>query len=176
MGTNRCVVWRSSYLFVFSDAAFSAAAPAASDVAGRCDAAKVAGTVTSQVRHLPRDHGISVMSSGRLPYDLRRPNGSLDASTWALLSDLNTISFNRLWRCCRPALLYGKISRVILWHQQQRHIDIDVVHMDWYPDACQLPLLWPHLLLLLSFNLLKNTEHAYNNNVLTECKREFATQ
>jgi len=40
-------------LFVFSDAAFSAAAPAASDVAGRCDAAKVSGTVTSQVRHLP---------------------------------------------------------------------------------------------------------------------------
>jgi len=29
---------------------FSAAAPAASDVAGRCDAAKVSGTVTSQVR------------------------------------------------------------------------------------------------------------------------------
>jgi len=40
----------------FGDAAFSAAALAANDVAGRCDAAKVSGTVTSQVRHLPRDH------------------------------------------------------------------------------------------------------------------------
>jgi len=39
MGTNRCVVWRFSYWFVFDDAAFSAAAPAASDVAGRCDTA-----------------------------------------------------------------------------------------------------------------------------------------
>jgi len=41
---------------------------------------------------------------------------------------------------------YGKISRVIIWRQLQRHIHIDVVHVDWYPDACQLPLLWPHLI------------------------------
>jgi len=30
---------------------------------------------------------------------------------------------------------YDKISRVILWRQLQRHIDIDVVHIDWYPDT-----------------------------------------
>jgi len=46
-----------------------------------------------------------VTPSKRLPSDLRRHNGSLDAWTWSLLSDLNTISFNRLWRCSRPALL-----------------------------------------------------------------------
>jgi len=66
-------------LFVFSDAALIPAAPAASDVAGRYDDAKVSGNVTFQYRLLPRDHGINVTPSGRLPSDLRRPNGSLDA-------------------------------------------------------------------------------------------------
>jgi len=129
MGTNRCAVWRSSYLFVFSDDAFSAAAPAASDVAEKCDAAKVSCTVTCQVRHLTQDHGINVTPSGRLPSDLRRPNCSLDAGTWALLSDLNTISFNN-YDAVVGQHFYDKISRVILWCQLQRNIDIDVVHID----------------------------------------------
>jgi len=56
-------------LLVFSDAGFSAAAPAASDVvAGRCDVAKVYDIVTSKVRHLQQDYGINVTPSRRLPF------------------------------------------------------------------------------------------------------------
>jgi len=49
--------------------------------------------------------------------------------------------FNVLSPQCVGFATNCKISRVILWRQLQRHIDIDVVHIDWYPDACQLSII-----------------------------------
>jgi len=46
----------SLYLLIFNDAALSTAAPTASDVAGRFNAAQVSGTVAFKIRRRPRDH------------------------------------------------------------------------------------------------------------------------
>ena len=71
-----------SVVFLFA-AALSAAASAIVDVASTCDVAIVSGTVTSHVRHLPCDQGISVTPSGRLPSLLVKPSGSFDAGILA---------------------------------------------------------------------------------------------
>jgi len=61
------------------DATLSAAAPAIADVASKCDAAIVSGTVTSNIKHFPFDQGMSVTPSGRFPSLLVKPSGSFDA-------------------------------------------------------------------------------------------------
>ena len=61
----------------------STAAPAFEDVSLTCDVAKVSGTVTSHVRHLPLDHRITVTPSGLFPSVLQRPKGSLFAGILA---------------------------------------------------------------------------------------------
>jgi len=127
------------------------AAPAASDAAlllegvtlRRC---QVGPTDTSLVRHLPRDHGMNVTPLGRLRSDLREPSGLFGCLKLSSSERSNTISFNRCWCCRRLALLYGKISRALLWRQLQLHANIRVVNIDWCPDACKLHLLWPHLI------------------------------
>ena len=87
-----------AYLDLLATAARFAASPAPVDVAARCDAANVSATVTSQVRHLPRDHGMSVTPSGRLPSSLVRPNGSFWEGMFALPNDRHMMSFSILCR------------------------------------------------------------------------------
>ena len=83
-----------SYFAVLLTAALSAAAPAVREVFGRCDGAKVSGTVTSHASGLPCAHGICVAPSGRFPSSRGRPSGSLTAGICAFLSALQTRSFS----------------------------------------------------------------------------------
>src|ERR1043165_9921354 len=102
--TKACVRVIAAYFNLLAAAAWFAASPASVDVVARCDFANVSETVTSQVRHLPHDHGISVTPSGRLPSSLVRPNGSFWEGMFALPNDRHTISFSMLCRCCLPAV------------------------------------------------------------------------
>ena len=76
---ERCIGY---FVFLFA-AALLAAAPAIVDVASTCDVAIVSGTVTSPVRHLPCDQGISATPSGRFPSLLVKQIGSFDAGILA---------------------------------------------------------------------------------------------
>ena len=67
---------RLAYLAVFNVEALSAAAPAFKDISLTCDATKVSGPVTSHIRHLPLDHGITVTLCGLFPSVLQRPKGA----------------------------------------------------------------------------------------------------
>src|SRR6218665_2271667 len=91
------------YFFLLAAAARFAASPAPLDVIARCDVANVSETVTSHVRHLPHDHGISVTPSGLLPSSLVRPNGSFFSGILPLFSALHIMSFRMLCRFCLPA-------------------------------------------------------------------------
>ena len=82
-GKNKCVPLNLSFFAVLLTAALSAAAPGVREVFGRCDGAKVSGTVTSHARGLPCAHGISVAPSGRFPSSRVRPRGSLTAGICA---------------------------------------------------------------------------------------------
>jgi len=55
---------RHAYLAFFFSAAFSAAAPAETEVRWRYEVATVSATVTSHVKHFPFCHGICVRPSG----------------------------------------------------------------------------------------------------------------
>ena len=92
------------YLPCFLYAAFSAALPAVVAVADLYDPARVSAIVTSHVRHLPRDQGISVTPSGRFPSARDRPAGSFDAGTFARVRARHMMSL--IWACLvvRPAL------------------------------------------------------------------------
>ena len=85
-------------------AALSAAAPAEREVSGRCDGAKVSGTVTTHARGLPFAHGISVAPSGRFPSSRVRPRGSLTVGICAFLTTLQIRSFSYEWRICLGVL------------------------------------------------------------------------
>ena len=82
----------SAYLQIFLLAAFSAALPGHSAVSVKYDGARVSATVTSQVRHLPDCHGMSVRPSGSLPSDLNKPDGSLMAGILAFVRARHTKS------------------------------------------------------------------------------------
>ena len=84
-GKNKCVRLNLSYFAVLLTAALSAAAPAVTEVFGRCDGAKVSGTVTSHARGLPCAQGISVAPSGRFQSSRVRPRSSLTAGICAFL-------------------------------------------------------------------------------------------
>ena len=96
--TKACVRVIVAYFNVLAAAARFAASPASVDVVARCDFANVSETVTSQVRHLPHDHGMSVTPSGRLPSSLVRPNGSFWEGMFALPNDRHITSFSMLCR------------------------------------------------------------------------------
>ena len=91
-GTKQCVLARAWYFCSFLWAAPSAAPPAKDGVVARYDCARVSVTVTSQVKHRPPCHGISVSPSGRLPSDLIRPSGSLIEGTPARIRARQTKS------------------------------------------------------------------------------------
>ena len=74
---EKCVLPNLSYFVVLLTAALSAAAPAVSEVLGRCDGAKVSGTVTSHASGLPCAHGISLAPSGRFPSSRVRPGAAV---------------------------------------------------------------------------------------------------
>ena len=65
--SNVYVSCRSTYLFSFLVAAFSAAPPAFADVRWRYESAMVLVTVTSHVTLFSRGHGMNVSPSGRFP-------------------------------------------------------------------------------------------------------------
>src|SRR6218665_1535560 len=100
--TNACVLEIVEYFVLLLAAARFAASPASVEVIVRCDVAQVSDTVTSQVRHLPHDQGISVTPSGRLPSSLVLP------------SALHMISLIILCRCCLPLLLLLLLSLLLL--------------------------------------------------------------
>ena len=95
----------AAYLVCLRSAARSAAAPGVMDVRALWEAANVSGQVTSHVRHLPTFQGTSVIPSGRLPSDLKRPIGSLDEGTPDRTQARHNMSFNVLCLIVRPALL-----------------------------------------------------------------------
>ena len=64
---------RMTYLSVFDVKALLATAPAF-EVSLTCEVTKISG-VTSHVRHVPLDHGITVTPSGLFPSVLQRPKG-----------------------------------------------------------------------------------------------------
>ena len=99
-GRNKCVPINLSYFAVLLTAALSAATPAVREVFGRCDGAKVSGTVTSHTRGLPFAHGIRVAPAGRFPSSRVRPSGSLIAGICAFLTALQIKSFRCEWRIC----------------------------------------------------------------------------
>jgi hypothetical protein len=94
IGTKWWVEVNELYFVFLLVAADSAAAPAAHDVWLRWDAAYVSGTVTSQTRGFPCDHGRSVTPSGRFPSERDKPRGSLEAGICALLMDLHMMSLS----------------------------------------------------------------------------------
>ena len=98
IGTKWWVVVNDLYLMFLLIAAVSAAAPATHEVWLRCDAAYVSGTVTSQTRGFPCDHGRSVTPSGRFPSERDKPRGSLEDGIWALLMALHMMSLSGEWR------------------------------------------------------------------------------
>ena len=71
----------------------------------RCDAANVSGMVTSQARHFPCFHGMSVTPSGLFPSFLNKPVGSLDDGILALLMSRQMTSLTALCLEMRQALL-----------------------------------------------------------------------
>ena len=104
-GTNSRVALMAAYLVCLRSAARSAAVPGVTDVRARWEAANVSGQVTSHVRHLPTFQGTSVIPSGLLPSDLKRPIGSLDEGTPDRTPARYSISFNVLCLIVLPALL-----------------------------------------------------------------------
>src|SRR5260221_2893435 len=93
IGTKVSLLVISVYLTRFLAAAFSAAAPGVVAVVMMYEAAKESVTVTSQVKHFPPDHGISVSPSGRLPSARVRPTGSLVVGMPASVKARHIISF-----------------------------------------------------------------------------------
>ena len=77
IGTNLRIEVMAVYFVRLSSAALFAAAPARIDVFLKCDSVNVSGTVTFQASGLPRDHGIRVAPSGRFPFVLVKPTGSV---------------------------------------------------------------------------------------------------
>src|SRR6266536_434188 len=96
------------YLLHFLIAAFSAALPAVVAVICLYDSARVSATVTSQVRHLPRDQGINVTPSGLFPSERDSPAGSLVAGTLAVTNALQIMSFMCACLMVRPVLRLHK--------------------------------------------------------------------
>ena len=91
----------SSQLLIFSVlvmAALSAAAPALREVFGRCDGAKMSGTVTLHASGFPCAHGISVAPSGHFSSFRVRPSGSLIATICAFPTALQIGSLSCEWR------------------------------------------------------------------------------
>src|SRR5271157_2402167 len=95
----------SWYFSFFSFEALSAAAPALVEVSGKCDWAKVSGTVASQAKHFPSSQLTRVHPSGRQSPERMRPTGSLQAGTPALIRAQCTMSLICACRACLPALL-----------------------------------------------------------------------
>ena len=93
-GKNKCVPLNFSYFAVLLTAALSAAAPAVREVFGRCDGAKVSGTVMSYASGLLFAHGISVAPSELFSSSRVRPCGSLTAGICAFLTALQIRSFS----------------------------------------------------------------------------------
>ena len=75
-GTKWCDVARAEYFLILSSAAASAAEPERCTEWLRLLGARVSITVTSEVRHLPDDHGMSVRPSGWRSVPGIRPVGS----------------------------------------------------------------------------------------------------
>ena len=76
---------RAEYFLILSSAAASAAEPERCTEWLRLLGARVSITVTSQVRHLPDDHGMSVRPSGRRSVPGIRPVGSFITGIAALV-------------------------------------------------------------------------------------------
>ena len=77
------------YFVIFLSEASSAAAPLTADVLGKCEGAKVSGTVTSHAMDLPRCHGMSVHPSTRYSLPSRfNPLGSFFDGILAFTSAL----------------------------------------------------------------------------------------
>ena len=94
VGAKMCVELMSAYFVHFRSAARFAAAPAITEVSFRCKSSNLSGTVTSQVNALPRDHGMSVVSSGCFPFVLDKPYDCLKTVIWARLIDLQIMTFS----------------------------------------------------------------------------------
>ncbi|ESO12253.1 hypothetical protein HELRODRAFT_158731 [Helobdella robusta] len=73
-----------SYFFIFSSAALAAAKPHSLIIRFTYRSARVPGTVTFYVKHLPALQAASVHPSGRLPSCTEMPDGSLKTGIEAL--------------------------------------------------------------------------------------------
>src|SRR5260221_5394863 len=93
-GTNKYLLAISAYLPRFLSAALSAAAPGVFIVMFIYEGASVSVAVTSHVKYLPCDHGMSVMPSRRLPSERERPAGSLVAGVLACVRARQMISLS----------------------------------------------------------------------------------
>ena len=93
MGKSGLVARKIAATSSFRFAAPSAAPAPDDDVACRYDSARVSITVTTQVMHFPACHGICARPSGRFPFDLMSPTGSLSAGALARPSARHTRSF-----------------------------------------------------------------------------------
>jgi len=91
-------------------AAYSATIPTPVAALSTYDCASVLTTVTSQVSDFPPCHGIKVSPSGRLPFCLTNPDGSLVAGMLAEPKDLQSMSF-RTW-CL--VILFGVFVVIII--------------------------------------------------------------
>ena len=82
----------------------AATAPASLVALDRWEGANVSVQVASHTRSLPFFQGISMILSGQLPSELKRPVASnLDGRRAAVIARW-TMSFTAAWRWCRPLL------------------------------------------------------------------------